>query len=163
VLPESFNAAHEIHSTIYDRALAYYFKEEFAAHTLVSQVMYDIVTRGNDVTVAQYQEALKRQTALAHELDDFLNGRYDIIVDLSTGGEALQGLESVDRPDNCLIWTLCGVPTLNLPVFKGPLDLPFGAQIFSRRYNDYLLLDFARHLQANGIIGANTPLPAFTA
>lgn len=163
VLPDSFNQAHDIHSTIYDRALAYYFKEEFAAHTLVSPIMYDIVTRGNDVTVAQYQEALKRQTALAHELDDFLNGQYDIIVDLSTGGEALQGLESVDRPDNCLIWTLCGVPTLNLPVFKGPLDLPFGAQIFSRRYNDYLLLDFARHLQANGIIGANTPLPAFTA
>lgn len=162
VLPDSFNEAHAIHATIYDRALAYYFKEEFVAHTLVSPVMYDIVTRGNEVTVAQYQEALKRQSALAHELDDYLNERYDIIVDLSTGGEALPGLDSVDRPDNCLIWTLCGVPTLNLPVFKGPIGLPFGAQIFSRRYNDYLLLDFARHLRDHGVIGDNTPLPPFT-
>lgn len=161
VLPDSFNQAHDIHATIYDRALAYYFKEEFEAHTLVSPIMYDIVTRGNALSVDQYREALQRQTALAHELDAILEQRYDVIVDLSTGGEALQGLESVDRPDNCLIWTLCGVPTLNLPVFRGPLDLPFGAQVFSRRYNDYLLLDFARHLQAHGVIGDNTPAPAF--
>ena len=162
VLPASFQDAHRIHTTIYDRALAYYFKEEFVAQTLVSSIMYDIVQRGNQVTLEQYQDALAAQTALAHQLDNILMQRYDIIIDLSTGGEALKGLDSCDRPDNCLIWTLCGVPTMNLPVFTGPTQLPFGAQIYARRYNDYLLLAFARHLQTHGVIGSDTnPAPAF--
>ena len=161
VLPDSFNRAHDIHATIYDKALAYYFKEEFEAHTLVSPVMYDIVTRGNQLSVEQYQDAQKQQSALARELDELLAARYDIVIDLSTGGEALKGLDSVDRPDNSLIWSLCGVPSINLPLFTGPLGLPFGAQAFARRYNDYLLLAFARHLQAQGVLHANTPLPAF--
>jgi Asp-tRNA(Asn)/Glu-tRNA(Gln) amidotransferase A subunit family amidase len=160
-LPASFSQAHDIHNTIYDRALAYYFKEEFVAQTLVSPVMYDIVQRGNLVSVEQYQAALTAQTALAHQLDDILMRDYDIIVDLSTGGAALKGLDSIDRPDNCLIWTLCGVPTMNLPAFIGPTQLPFGVQIFSRRYNDYLLLDFARLLTTYGIGGLNTPMPIF--
>lgn len=160
-LPAEFSQAHQIHTTIYDRALAYYFKEEFEAKTLVSPVMYDIVTRGNRIALDDYKKAQAGQTALSHQLDDILARDFDIVVDLSTGGEALKGLESVDRPDNCLIWTLCGVPTMNLPVFTGPNGLPFGAQIYARRYNDYLLLNFARHLQANGIIDANTPMPAF--
>lgn len=162
-MPPAFDRAHEIHATIYDRTLAYYFKDEFAAHTLVSPIMYEIVQRGNAVTLDQYKTALAEQDALAGELDAFLAGRFDVIVDLSTGGEAPAGLDSTDRLDNCLIWTLGGVPALNLPVFTGPLGLPFGAQIFTRRYNDYLLLNFARHLRAHGVIGDDThPRPSLS-
>lgn len=160
-LPDAFQQAHTIHTTIYDRALAYYFKEEFVAKTLVSPVMYDIVQRGNQITLAQYQAALAEQTRLARQLDHILDQQYDIVIDLSTGGEALKGLDSVDRLDNSLIWTLCGVPTMNIPAFKGPLGLPFGAQVFARRYSDYLLLAFARHLLAHGLAPSNTPMPAF--
>lgn len=156
VLPPSFGSAHEIHATIYDRALAYYFKEEFEAHTLVSSIMYEIIQRGNHLRIDRYTSALKDQSVLAHLLDQFFIDRFDVIVDLSTGGEALKGLHSTDRLDNCLIWTLCGVPAINLPVFVGPNGLPFGAQILARRYNDYLLLEFARHLLAHGVIGNGT-------
>ena len=161
-LPESFCRAHEIHATIYDRTLAYYFREEFSAHTLVSPIMYEIVERGNRINLDQYKKALAEQHALSSELDDILAERWDIIVDLSTGGEAPKGLNSNDRLDNCLIWTLCGVPTINLPVFAGPLGLPFGAQIFARRYNDYLLLNFAKHLRQTGVLheGTHPPLAA---
>lgn len=160
-LPEVFQQAHTIHTTIYDRALAYYFKEEFAAKTLVSTVMYDIVQRGNQIAMPVYQAAIAAQTQLAHQLDHILEQQYDIVIDLSTGGEALKGLDSVDRLDNSLIWTLCGVPALNIPVFHGPLGLPFGAQIIARRYSDYLLLEFARHLQIRGMAPQNTPMPLF--
>lgn len=160
-LPDVFKQAHNIHSTIYDRGLAYYFKEEFVAKTLVSQVMYDIVQRGNHIAFPEYNDALKAQNQIAHQLDELLERQYDIVIDLSTGGEALEGLNSVDRLDNSLIWTLCGVPTLNIPIFSGPLGLPFGAQIFARRYSDYLLLEFARHLHSYGILQNNTPMPLF--
>jgi Asp-tRNA(Asn)/Glu-tRNA(Gln) amidotransferase A subunit family amidase len=155
-LPDSFRQAHAIHATIYDRTLAYYFKEEFTAHTLVSPIMYDIVQRGNKLTLAQYTAALDEQSALAAELDELLANRFDILLDLSTGGEAPVGLYSNDRLDHCLIWTLCGVPTMNLPVFVGPTGLPFGAQIVSRRYNDYMLLSFARYLRNSGLLADGT-------
>ena len=161
-LPASFSRAHDIHTKIYDRTLAYYFRDEFEANTLVSPIMYEIVQRGNAVTLDEYKVALDEQASLSRELDEFLvRSRYDIILDLATGGEAPYGLDSNDRLDHCLIWTLCGVPAVNLPVFTGPNGLPFGAQIFSRRYNDYLVLNFARHLRAHGMIrdGVN-PLPS---
>ena len=162
-MPASFKHAHEVHATIYDRTLAYYFKEEFSAQTLVSPIMYEIVQRGNRLTLDHYKTALAAQGDLARNLDNFLASRFDIILDLSTGGEALKGLDSNDRLDNCLIWTLCGVPTINLPIFTGPLGLPFGAQIFARRYNDYLLLNFARHLRAHSVIQDGThPVPSLS-
>ena len=141
-LPSDFNSAHEIHGTIYDKTLAYYFREEFKKHTLVSKVMYEIITRGNRLTVEQYTQALERQTQLARKLDHLFE-KYDVILAPSTAGQAPR-LGEDDIPDSCLIWTLCGVPVLNLPFFKSPEKLPFGAQILSRRYQDPLLLKFAK-------------------
>jgi Asp-tRNA(Asn)/Glu-tRNA(Gln) amidotransferase A subunit family amidase len=159
-LPEALNQAHQIHATIYDRTLAYYFKEEFKKHTLISEVMYEIIERGNRISLEQYNAALDEQNNLSHQFEDFFNHGYDILLDLSTGGEALEGLEAVDRPDNCLVWTLCGGAAINLPVFNGPNHLPFGAQVVARRYDDYLLLDFLRHLQHHGMIPLETsPAP----
>lgn len=162
-LPSTFSRAHEIHGVIYDRTLAYYFKNEFQQHTLVSPTMYEIIRRGNEISLAQYQQALDAQVALAQELDAFFANRFDVILNLATGGEALYGLDSLDRPDNCLVWTLCGVPAINLPIFVGPNGLPFGAQIVARRYSDYLLLAFAYALAARGLIPTETfPIPALT-
>lgn len=164
ILPDSFKLAHDIHLTIYNCTLAYYFKEEFKQHRLVSEVMYEIITCGNQVPLDQYKDALDKQHRLAQKLDEFFVSGYDILLSLSTGGEAKKGLDSADRPDDCLIWTLCGVPAMNLPVFKGPLDLPFGAQVVARRYNDILLLNFVKALAKNGQVGsAPYPLPAIIA
>jgi len=160
--PPSLNRVHAIHATIYDRTLAYYFKEEFKKETLVSETMYEIIRRGNQISLEQYTQALEEQAQIAWEFDRFLiESQTHILLDLSTGGEALKGLDSVDRPDNCLIWTFCGAPTINLPAFKGPNQLPFGAQIIARRYNDYLLLSFAEYLSERGLLPPATypPVP----
>lgn len=158
--PASLNRGHAVHSIIYDRTLAYYFKEEFKKHTLVSPVMYEIIRRGNETDVEDYKRALAEQTQIRTELDNWFAGGWDILLNLSTGGSALKGLESEDRPDNCLVWTLCGIPAISVPVFSGPDELPFGAQVVARRYNDYLLLDFVRWLRERGL-APNTvhPIP----
>ncbi|NPV91583.1 MAG: amidase [Firmicutes bacterium] len=150
-LGPEFGMAHEIHQTIYDKALAYYFKEEFKQKSLVSEMMYEIIERGNRLTLNDYLDGLERQSRLARQLDGLFGG-YDIILTLSTGGEAPRGLTSPDRPDSCLIWTLCGVPAINLPVFRGPKRLPFGAQVVARRYNDILLLRMVKKLQEMGYV-----------
>ena len=40
----------------------------------------------------------------------------------------------------------------NLPVFKAPGGLPFGAQVVARRHNDLLLLRFLEFLKERGMI-----------
>jgi Asp-tRNA(Asn)/Glu-tRNA(Gln) amidotransferase A subunit family amidase len=160
LIPESFNRVHEIHASIYDRTLAYYFKEEHKQQTLVSKTMYNIISHGNQISLEQYLTALDEQSRISRELDELMVAEdLDVLLDLSTGGEALKGLESEDRPDNCLIWTFCGLPAINLPAFVGPNKLPFGAQIVSRRYNDYLLLTFAEHLSGMALIPVATHPP----
>lgn len=158
-LPAGFDRVHDTHSTIYDKTLAYYFQREFEKRSLVSTTMNEIVARGLKLTLQDYELALEKQRELAAALDASFE-KYDFLLGLTTGGEALKGLDSVDRPDNCLIWTFCGVPALNLPVFAGPLGLPFGAQLVSRRYNDYLLLNFAAELARHGLAGVVTYPPA---
>jgi Asp-tRNA(Asn)/Glu-tRNA(Gln) amidotransferase A subunit family amidase len=153
---DNLKHAHAIHSLIYDKTLAYYFAEEFKNKDLVSAVMYEIIERGQKVSLDRYKAALEEQRLLAKDMDSFLAEEWDIVLSLSTGGEALEGLDSVDRPDNCLIWTLCGLPAINIPVFVGPLGLPFGAQIVARRYSDYKLLAFARWLRERGVISDTT-------
>jgi len=149
VLPDSFAEAHEVHSVIYDKALAYYFKNEFRQHTLISPLMYEIIARGNEIPPAVYQEALGRQDRLTRVFDDFVQ-RYDVMLTLTTGGSAPRGLEAVDRPDTCLIWTLCGAAAVNVPAFSDGQGLPFGVQAVSRRYNDLLLLEFVKCLRDRG-------------
>ncbi|MGE5396033.1 MAG: hypothetical protein ACM3MK_00705, partial [Chitinophagales bacterium] len=75
---------------------------------------------------------------------------YEAILTLSTSGEAPLGLTAPDKPDTCLIWTMCHLPAVNLPIFKGPNGLPFGAQLVARRYNDILLLKLLSHLKELG-------------
>lgn len=153
ILPEFVNRIHEIHKIIYDKTLAYYFKEEYKQKTLVSKTMYEIIQNGNEINLETYKSALNDQNLIAKELDQFMiENKLDLLLDLSTGGEALKGMDSIDRPDHCLIWTFCGVPAINMPVFIGPNRLPFGAQIVSRRYNDYLLLSFIQYLSDAGMI-----------
>jgi Asp-tRNA(Asn)/Glu-tRNA(Gln) amidotransferase A subunit family amidase len=158
--PRDLDRVHEIQAIIYDRTLAYYFKEEFKQKTLVSETMYEIIRHGNEISLDQYRQALDDQHQISRAFDNFLaENELDIMLDLSTGGEALEGLDSVDRPDNCLIWTFCGIPMINLPAFVGPTQLPFGAQVISRRFNDYLLLEFAEHLSSAGMIPEATYPP----
>lgn len=149
-LPESFNTAHDLHAVIYNKTLAYYFREEFENHQLISEILNSMILAGQKITLDEYKQALERQTALARQLDEVLQ-RYDVVIALSTAGSAPKWGEE-DVPDSCLVWSLCGVPVVSVPVFAGPNGLPFGAQVLARRYSDYLLLDFLRHLKLSGLI-----------
>lgn len=157
-LPEEMYRSHDVHATIYDKTLSYYFKEEFVQHTLVSPIMYDIVERGRAMTLDQYKAALSEQDRIAALFDKTIDA-CDAWLTLSTGGAALEGLDNHDRPDSCLVWTLCGAPVVNLPVFAHG-HLPFGAQLVARKYNDYRMFDLLRFLTEAGLTGeAPNPVP----
>lgn len=147
--------SHEVHSVIYDKALAYYFKEEFKRHELISPIMYEIIEHGNQITHSDYVAALDRQADMARAMDGFMAG-YDALVSLGTAGEAPLRSER-ERPDPSLMWTMTYLPTLGVPAFRSPGGLPHGLQFGARRYNDYLLLDLMDELAARGLVAEMSP------
>jgi len=153
-LPPSFREAHAVHGTIYDCDLSYYFRNEMHIdESQLSAQLREIISRGRAIPGEAYREALRRQAALVHELDEFFEReRLDALLSLSSYGEA-PVVEPVPFCDPCALFTLCAVPALNLPVFTGPTGLPFGAQLVGRKYADRLLLGFVEHLAAAEILG----------
>ena len=81
----------------------------------------------------------------------FLSG-YDAVLDIATGGSALEGLDTVDRPDHALIWPLCGLPAVSVPAASGPDGMPLGLQFVGRRYHDLLLVELLDWIEAQGLL-----------
>jgi Asp-tRNA(Asn)/Glu-tRNA(Gln) amidotransferase A subunit family amidase len=151
-IPVELKEAHKIHGIIYNKALSYYYKEEYANHKdKLSAIFRKMLEDGAKYTTDDYKAALEKQNKLTHRFDDFMKN-YDCLITLSTAGEAKKGLFSADTVDSCLIWTLCGAPSVNIPIFKGPHGLPFGAQVVARKYHDYTLFNFLKYLKKNKLI-----------
>ena len=159
-LPAPMNAAHTVHETIYNKALAYYFKEEFKRAELISPVMNCLIGAGQTISVSQYEAALEEQVSLARVMDKFFTGdaeasttgsRFDVMLTLSTAGEA--PLRSVEEaPDSALMWTLTHLPAVSAPVFSSPDGRPFGLQLVARRYNDPSLFRFISEVEQLGLL-----------
>jgi Asp-tRNA(Asn)/Glu-tRNA(Gln) amidotransferase A subunit family amidase len=149
-LPGGMETAHKIHATIYDKTLAYYFREEFKNKQLVSPIMHELIESGQRIAPRQYQQALMEQEKLARLMDTFF-ADYDALISLSTAGEAPLR-DDRERRDPSLIWTMTHLPVISAPVFTSPTGRPFGVQIAARRYNDRLLFKFANYLGAQGYI-----------
>lgn len=155
-LPAFCNTIHATHQRIYDKSLAYYFKEEYAKHELMSPIFDDIIQEGLRITKEEYQEALEKQYRETREFDTWMES-YDILITLATADEAPIGLTTPDIPDANLIWTYLGLPIATLPVLKGSHGLPIGISAVTRKYNDKLLLDFLTYLSSRNIL--NTVIP----
>lgn len=157
-LPVEFEESHKIHSTIYDKTLSYYFKEEFKDKDLISPIMYKIISHGKNITLDEYKEALAKQAKLRMRLEGILsNQRIDAIITNSTSSHAPKFKED-DIPDNALIWTLTASPVISMPVFMSPAGLPFGVQLISKRFHDYLLTELAEDLVEMGHIKEPRPV-----
>jgi N-acetyl sugar amidotransferase len=149
-LPKSSENSHQVHKTIYDKCLSYYFAEEYKKSELISPVMNQRIENGLSITAKQYHAALKEQEKIARDLDEQLSN-FDVFIALSTSSEAPLR-DEIEKPDTCLMWTLAHLPVISAPVFKSPSGMPFGLQIGARRYSDYKLLQFVEHLADVGLI-----------
>lgn len=159
-IPTQMTNSHYIHETIYNKTLSYYFKEEFKKSELVSPIMNELIRLGNAISVENYCEALKEQSTLIGLMDNMLTN-YDAIISLSTAGEA-PDRDKVENRDPALMWTLTHLPVVNVPMFKSPNGLPFGFQLASRKYNDYLLFNLLDYLKESKLIpdGCSSPFEA---
>lgn len=153
-----FTQAHDFQPVIYHKALAYYFKKEAENNSMMSEVMYAIIHEGQQISTEAYQNALARQSQLTHESDALLQD-VDILITLSTAGHAPLFGTAIDQADTSLIWTLCGLPAISVPLFQHN-GLPFGVQVLTKKYGDYKLLDFLKLLTERQLIPAFSKLTA---
>jgi Asp-tRNA(Asn)/Glu-tRNA(Gln) amidotransferase A subunit family amidase len=149
-LPKGMERTHEVHKTIYDKALSYYFQAEYKEAGQISPVMQKLIESGNKISNEMYQKALTEQTELIYAMDEYMKD-FDVLISLSTAGEAPLR-EVTELPDPALMWTLTHLPVVSVPKFTSPSGLPFGMQVVARKYNDCLSLSFLDELESRGLI-----------
>jgi Asp-tRNA(Asn)/Glu-tRNA(Gln) amidotransferase A subunit family amidase len=154
--PVELNEVHQVHEKIYDRCIAYYFDKESREGTLVSPQIQKMVKRGREISTEEYAEMLGRQEELRTVYQRWA-ADYDAFLTLSTSGPA-HALKAVDGPDSALIWTLCGAPTVGLPVLSHDPGLPLGAQLVGHRFADHELLDLVDGLDRAGHLPPVAPV-----
>jgi Asp-tRNA(Asn)/Glu-tRNA(Gln) amidotransferase A subunit family amidase len=104
------------------------------------------IEEGREVRAVDYLGALRRIPELNAGLTELFEQRYDAILTPPAFGTAPKGLESTGDPAFCALWTLCGMPALNVPLMQGTNGLPLGVQLVGARGRDARLLRTARWL-----------------
>ena len=75
---------------------------------------------------------------------DELMAEFDVLITPATVGEAPVGLETTGNAAFGTLWTTLHVPSITLPLFRGPAGLPVGLQLVARRNEDRRLFEAAQ-------------------
>jgi Asp-tRNA(Asn)/Glu-tRNA(Gln) amidotransferase A subunit family amidase len=137
------NEIHPLHESIYCKSLSYYFQEEFARGSGMSNIMSEMIERGKKIPTQEFINALNQQPKYRSRFDAIIKN-YDFLITPSTASVAPKVGER-ERDDTCLIWTFLGYPVLSIPSFwSNEFGLPYGIQIIAPRYFDFSLFDFGQ-------------------
>lgn len=82
---------------------------------------------------------------------------HDLLLAAAAQGEAPSGWDPVPHPWVYMMWTTLHVPSVTLPLFKGPNGLPVGAQLIARWCDDRRLFAAARWVYSRLSEGGHTP------
>jgi len=136
----------EMQNVIQEYELCRHLETEFCEHwDKLSSTLQPVVERGRAISDAQYGEAIEIK-ASAEEYFDLFFKDYDAIIAPSATGEAPKFGDGTGDPVFCTIWTLCGLPTVNLPILVGGNNLPVGVQLIGAAQEDDRLLRTASWL-----------------
>lgn len=152
--PTPLERSHETHAAIYAKSLSYYFQQEAEAGTEISPIMASMIEDGRKISTAEYLAAIENQEDLARAANSLFEP-YDFVISLGTSSSAPLRHE-VEIPDPSLIWTLCHLPSVAVPTDRCPAGMPFGIQVVSRKYGDYLLLQAVEAMIDEGVLPAGS-------
>ena len=113
----------------------------------ISDTLKLMIIRGSKVSKNEYSDALAMRSSAQDFFADFFT-EFDAIVAPSAAGEApfLKELSTGD-PIFCTLWTLAGLPSVNLPILYGLNKMPIGVQLIGKVGQDESLLKTANWLQ----------------
>jgi len=145
-LPPLTSEALEWHRTIMEAEMAANLDREFEQGAdRLSEALRVQLARGREVRVLDYLRAIARIPLLTAGFDEIFE-RCSAFITPAAAGTAPEGLASTGDPSFCTLWTLCGMPALNLPLMQGANGLPLGVQLIGRRGDDARLLRTAKWL-----------------
>jgi Asp-tRNA(Asn)/Glu-tRNA(Gln) amidotransferase A subunit family amidase len=145
----SATEAWEWHRTIMEAEMAFNLEREWQrGRNRLSESLRTQLVRGRKVRAVEYQRALEQIGPIHESFVELFEQRYDAILTPAALGSAPKGLDSTGDPAFCTLWTLCGMPTISLPLLQSAAGLPLGVQIVGPRDGDLRLLRTARWLAA---------------
>ncbi len=144
-MPRIFNEAHLNHHIIYTKSLSYHLRKEFRNNNnRFSETLRNMILAGQKISNKKYDDALEYQYKIVDNLENKFK-ELDFFVDLSTFSTAPKfGSNGIE--DHNLIWTMCHMPVLSIPIMKSN-KLPLGLLLASKKYHDLKLIDFAKFIQ----------------
>ena len=143
--PASFNDAIEAHSIIYDYEIFRCLSEVRTHESQLSDTVQSAFERAEKRTEEEYQQALAFKESFEAWFKPFFND-YDAVLTASAPSEAPRFGEGTGDPICCTVWTLAGLPCLNLPLLAGDHELPIGIQLVGAHQEDDRLFRSARWL-----------------
>ncbi|WP_065755534.1 amidase [Bradyrhizobium paxllaeri] len=125
------------------RALAWEYREHYDA---MAPLLRSKLDENRDTTPAAYDAAIetahRARQALEKVFDDV-----DVLLTLSAPGAAPKGLGSTGDARYNRLWTLMGVPCVNVPAYVADGGLPVGVQVIARYGADAQALAAARFVE----------------
>ncbi|GJD58047.1 amidase [Methylobacterium dankookense] len=144
-LPEPMPEAWARQRVIQDYEAAQALGWEYATHrAALSEQLGQHLDGAQAIPAAEY-DAARRAAHHARRALKGLFSDYDALLTFSAPGHAPQGLASTGDPRFNRLWTLMGVPCVNVPVPGGPL--PVGVQVIARFGDDGRALAVARLIE----------------
>jgi Asp-tRNA(Asn)/Glu-tRNA(Gln) amidotransferase A subunit family amidase len=146
-LPEIVGEAWHAHSIVQEfeahQALAWEYRENYQAMAPLLRARLD---ESKGTPPAAYDEAMgisgRARHALAKVFEDV-----DVLLTLSAPGAAPKGLGSTGDARYNRLWTLMGVPCVNVPTLIADGGLPVGVQVIARYGADAEALTAARFVE----------------
>jgi Asp-tRNA(Asn)/Glu-tRNA(Gln) amidotransferase A subunit family amidase len=147
-LPEIVAEAWRVHPVIQEfeahQALAWEYRENYDT---VAPLLRGRLDESKGTLPAAYDEAMRIASRARHALAKVFE-EVDVLLTLSAPGAAPKGLGSTGDARYNRLWTLMGVPCVNVPAYVAAGGLPVGVQVIARYGADAEALAAARFVEA---------------
>jgi Asp-tRNA(Asn)/Glu-tRNA(Gln) amidotransferase A subunit family amidase len=147
-LPEIVAEAWRIHGTVQQfeahQAFAWEYRENYDA---MPPLLRGRLDQSLDITPAAYDSAREAAVRARAALAEVFNG-VDVLLTFSAPGAAPKGLASTGDTRFNKLWTLMGVPCVNVPAYTADGGLPVGVQVIARFGDDAGALEAAWFVEA---------------
>ena len=146
-LPDIIAEAWRIHPTVQffeaHRAMAWEYRSRYDA---VPPLLRKRLDDSKDITPAAYDQARSVASRARAALAELFK-EVDVLLTFSAPGAAPRGLDSTGDARFNQLWTLMGVPCVNVPAIIAEGNLPVGVQVIARFGNDTGALAAARFVE----------------
>jgi Asp-tRNA(Asn)/Glu-tRNA(Gln) amidotransferase A subunit family amidase len=152
-LPSEFDQATEVTFGLLNAYLAYRFGS--APDEILRRYcrpLQDGIAAGRTISAADYLALNARADRLVESASRLFAAR-DALITLAAASEATRPEDGPGSGVMSTPWSLCGLPTVSLPLLKGPQGLPIGIQLIGRHGHDSELFRIASWLESTVLRG----------